>query len=594
MTNGGYTMSDKVGSVSSASSAPSRPASSPKSEAPSASKTESASASKETGGSGAAKSESGVQEPKEHIDVSDEGWEEAREEEEAGQSGTQEIDPETGEPKGGETAPEAAQNAETAEKAQEAGATLPANFNEMTPTEQYNYLKDVAVGMAGGDESQWRTGNNELNLIGIRSWQNGQAGSSEGNKYNDTIYGVRMHDGKPEVYAFNGTVDAGKDPGGTGYGYSGPEGSGFSHVADGSYPIGTFEKRGGGKWGVDTTLGQSGNVNINVDFNNDAVIQDNERINKTEGAGWGIYFHPGGKGENVGSWSAGCQVIRPEQYGTFQSLLQQDPNQKFGYTLVDSKNLPPVDQNHKAVGIPNTPEVAPGVEGASFTGENGGLTAATPTPGGGGTGGTGGANNTGVGNPDAGFNPRSVNNSGQNQNTPVPQALQGPDNGNPYGATSPLAGVPNMTADNVDQELMTLCMQAMQECMQGQGGMQGQAGMQNGMANPWNTQQTGQNQMIGGIQGMNAGAGQPVMGKAMSTLMLSYTQALMQKLPIQPQTEQMVATTLAMGGIDANQIKQMANTMSSVMQNGGQGGIQGMDQMMGSFNQNANQYGNFI
>ncbi|MGV8121781.1 MAG: hypothetical protein AB2L14_18625 [Candidatus Xenobiia bacterium LiM19] len=582
-------MSDKIAAVSSASSAPSRSASSAKTESASSSKTESTGASKDTGESRAAKADSRVKEPEEHVDVSDEGWEEAREEEEASQNGTQEVDPETGKPKGGETGTNPQQSAETTESAKEAGITLPANFNEMSPTEQYNYLKDVTVGMANGDESQWRTGNDELNLIGIRSWQNGQAGSSEGNKYNDTIYAVRMHDGKPEVYAFNGTVDAGKDPGGTGYGYSGPEGSGFSHVADGSYPIGTFEKRGGGKWGVDTTLGQSGDVRINADFNNDAVIQDNERINKTEGAGWGIYFHPGGKGENVGSWSAGCQVIRPEQYGTFQSLLQQDPNQKFGYTLVDSKNLPPVDANNKAVGIPNTPEVAPGVEGSAFTGENGGLTAAAPTPGGGGTGGTGGNNNVGGGNPDAGYNPGNGNNAVQGQNAASPQAYQTPSNGNPYGATSPMAGIPNITAENVDQQLMMLCMQAIQECMQ----MQNQGGMQNGVMNSWNTQSNGQNSMIGGIQGMNAGTSQPVMGKSMSMLFLTYTQALMQKMPIQPQTEQMVASTLAMGGIDANQVKQMANTMSNSDQ-AAQGTVPGMDQAMGAFNQTTNPYGNFI
>ena len=587
-------MSDKIEAVSSASSAPSRPASSAKTEASSSSKTEQASPSKDNGESRAAKSDIGVKEPEEHVDVSDEGWEEAREEEEASQNGTQEIDSETGEPETGETQAGQAMDEKNAETAREAGATLPANFNEMSPTEQYNYLKDVVVGMANGDESQWRTGNNEVNLIGIRSWQNGQAGSSEGNKYNDTIYAVRMHDGKPEIYAFNGTVDAGKDPGGTGFGYSGPEGSGFSHLADGSYPIGTFEKRGGGKWGVDTTLGQSGDVRINADFNNDAVIQDNERINKTEGASWGIYFHPGGKGENVGSWSAGCQVIRPEQYGTFQNLLQQDPNQKFGYTLVDSNNLPPVDENHKAVGIPNTPEVAPGVNGTTFTGENGGLTAAAPTPGGGGTGGTAGNNNAGGGNPDSGFN-NGLNNALQNQNTTSPQAYQTPASGSPFGSTSPTAGVPNITAENVDQQLMMLCMQALQECMQmqNQGSMQNQGGMQNSSMSSWNTQPNGQNSTIGGIQSMNTGTSQPMMGKSMSNLFLTYTHALMQKMPIQPQTEQMVASTLAMGGIDANQLKQMASMMSNSDQ-GQQGTVPGMDQTPGAFNQANNPYSNFI
>jgi len=409
------------------------------------------------------------------------------------------------------------------------GPTMPANFNNMTPEEQYNYLHDVAVAMAGGDESQWKTGNDELNLIGIRSWQNGEAGTTEGNKYNDTIYAVRMHDGKPEIYAFNGTVDAGIDPGGTGYGYSGPEGSGFSHVADGSYPVGTFEKRGGGKWGVDTTLGQAGNVNINVDFNNDGVIQDNERINKTEGAGWGIYFHPGGSGENVGSWSAGCQVIRPEQYGTFQTLLKQDPSQKFGYTLVDSSNLPPVDSNNVAVGVPNTPTVANGTGGYSYTGNQ-----AVPPTGGNYPAANPGETPTAAAPANAGeTNPYSL--PSQFNNVPLPQGFVNQPGANPFGALNPLAPYMNLEGGDVDSQFDMLCQAAMQEVAM----MQSQQG------------------------------GSPSMGTAVMSLYMTYANSILKGVTLKTETEEKITSTLAMAGINAEQLKQSMAAQKSMMQNMG-------------------------
>lgn len=405
------------------------------------------------------------------------------------------------------------------------GPTLPPNFNNMTPEQQYNYLHDITVSMANGDESQWRTGNDEVNLIGIRSWQNGQAGTSEGNKYNDTIYAVRMHDGVPEVYAFNGTVDAGIDPGGTGYGYSGPEGSGFSHVADGSYPIGTFSKAGGGHWGVDTTLGQTGDVRINVDFNNDGVIQDNERINKTEGAGWGIFFHPGGQGENVNSWSAGCQVIRPEQYGTFQSLIQQDPNQKFGYTLVDSSNLPQVDSNNVAVGVPNTPTVANGTGGYSYTGNQAVPPTGTTYPAAnqGNTPTAANTNNTGD------ENPYALN---QFNNVPLPQGYVNQPGANPFGALNPLAPYMNLDGNDANSQFDMLCQAAMQEVAM----MQNQQG------------------------------GAPSMGMAVMSLYMTYANSILKGVTIKPETEEKITSTLAMAGINAAQLKQTMNAQKNMLQ----------------------------
>ncbi|MFH0802166.1 MAG: hypothetical protein V2A78_07255 [bacterium] len=410
--------------------------------------------------------------------------------------------------------------------AQAAGPTLPPNFNEMSPEQQYNYLHDITVAMAGGDESAWKTGDKEVNLIGIRSWHDGQAGSAEGNTYNDTIYAVRMNNGKPEVYAFNATVDAGIDPGGTGYGYSDSRGSGYSHVADGYYADGTFVKSNNQKWGVRTVLAQAGNVNINCDYNNDGVIQDDERINKTEGAGWGIYFHPGGSGGNVNSWSAGCQVIRPEQYGTFMNLIEESPSNSFAYTLVDSKNLPEVDSNHVAVGVPNNPIVAEGSGGTSYTSD---YTPATYS-GGGSTAG-GGYDSSGGTSGLPSISP-----------PPLPASLFppgfGPEGASPFGATNPLQPAAGITQENVDQQLETLCQAAIEES---------KTLLKTSPATPW-----------GAISGTSSSSPQQ-MGPAMMTLYSTYAMVLMQKMTIKPETELLVTQTLTGAGINVPAMKQMLN-----------------------------------
>jgi hypothetical protein len=490
-------MIDRADSVSAAPQrVESKPAAAPKTEtAPDKEKAE-------------AKHEEPAKEPEDMADLTDAGKKAVEEE-----SGTPDAsdDADTADAEDPEQEAAAAETADP--PAAQETQTLPADFNKMSPEQQYNYLHDVAVSMAGGDESVWRTGDKEVNLIGIRSFTDGQAHDQQANKYDDTIYAVRMVDGKPEVYAFQGSVDAGKDPGGTKFGYDGPEGHGFSHVADGSYAPGTFVKTGGGHWGVDTVLGQAGDLKINVDFNNDAVIEDNERINKTEGAGWGIFFHPGGQGENVGSWSAGCQVIKPDQYGTFQHLLQDDPNMKFGYTLVDGHNLPPVDENNKAVGVPNNPIVADGTGGHTYTG---GTTAPPAT--------------TGTADPAAdtgGVTAPPANPQPSHHEAPAPEGYAPPAEGSPYGATSPLSNFMNVDAENVDEQLTALCEAALTELQNGQQG----------------------------------GA----MGQNMMMLYTTYANALMQKLPINPDIEQKVISTLAQGGINAEQLKTMLNSQQNQM-----------------------------
>ncbi|MEW6280730.1 MAG: hypothetical protein AB1758_19040, partial [Candidatus Eremiobacterota bacterium] len=128
----------------------------------------------------------------------------------------------------------------------------------------------------------------------------------------------------------------------------------------------------GGVPGSDLGLRQAGDIRIHADTNNDGIIQANERLGsdlngdgladgERVGAGWGIQFHPGGSGQNVGSWSAGCQVIRPEDYGRFQQVLRNATNTRFSYTLVDGANLPAVDPSQAAPpgSFPSTPAPPP-------------------------------------------------------------------------------------------------------------------------------------------------------------------------------------------------------------------------------------------
>jgi len=267
----------------------------------------------------------------------------------------------------------------------------PPDFNKMTPQEQYDYLQNTVVQQAGGDESAWKTGEGEVNLVGVRSWENGQPGGREGNEYNDTIYVARMENGEPKIDAFTASVDGGVwDPAKAqqrGFGVtSNGEWKGISHLADGHYRD-TWVK--GQVPLSDLGLRQAGDVRVHADGNSDGVIQNNERLGsditgdgigdgETKGAGWGIQFHPGGTGENVGQYSAGCQVIKAQEYDRFKQIIANAPNSRFSYTLVDSSNLPQVGAQHAFDGTPPPANVPEAPVGGGVTTPAG--TPSTPAP----------------------------------------------------------------------------------------------------------------------------------------------------------------------------------------------------------------------
>ncbi|MCD4784497.1 MAG: hypothetical protein K8T10_11805 [Candidatus Eremiobacteraeota bacterium] len=247
----------------------------------------------------------------------------------------------------------------------EVNGASPPDFNKMTTQEQYDYLQDVVVQQADGDESAWKTGEGEVNLVGIRSWEDGQPGGREGDAYNDTIYAARMVNGEPRIDSFNASVDGGVWNPSTaqnrGFGYrENGEWKGISHIADGFYRDNWVK---GGVPGSDLGLRQAGDIRIHADSNSDGVIQNNERLGAdingdgigdgvTVGSSWGIQFHPGGNGTNVGQASAGCQVIHGSEYDKFKQIISDAPNSRFSYTLIDSANLPPVGAQHAFDGTP--------------------------------------------------------------------------------------------------------------------------------------------------------------------------------------------------------------------------------------------------
>lgn len=222
----------------------------------------------------------------------------------------------------------------------------PVDLSKMSMEEQYDYLQNTAIKQAGGNDKAWKTGDGELNLVGIRSFQDGKAVAAEGDKYNDTIYACRMKDGKKEVYAFDGTTDAGKWDDAKGKGMSlvddfGRD-RGVTHLADGFYK----ESFGVGKVsGGEQGLEQKGWVRLHGDANNDGKIQQNEKLGRGDkgylaGADWQIQFHRGGAGDTVGETSAGCQTIKADQYDKFMGLVNEAPNKdKLSYCLTDSSKL---------------------------------------------------------------------------------------------------------------------------------------------------------------------------------------------------------------------------------------------------------------
>ena len=231
------------------------------------------------------------------------------------------------------------------------------DFTRMTVDEQATYLRDLVIQQAGGDESAWKTGAGELNLVGIRSFEGGKAVLPEGDVYDDTLCAVWVDaDGITHLESFTSSTDAGirdsQEAAGLG-GYDNEGNWGSSHLADGFYE--DTWVRGSVPAGLDAQgkpvrtdgLVQTGDIRYHIDSNNDGIIQEEERLGengegRTATAWWSILFHPGGTGDTVGEWSFGCQVIKKGEYSRFKEIVGNATNRKFSYLLIDSSELPGV------------------------------------------------------------------------------------------------------------------------------------------------------------------------------------------------------------------------------------------------------------
>ncbi|MCL5037563.1 MAG: hypothetical protein M1269_10695 [Chloroflexi bacterium] len=290
------------------------------------------------------------------------------------------------------------------DESEEVSEARDVDLSNMSESEKYEYFQNLVISRADGDRSAWKTGEGELNLVGIRSFQDGKPGNADGNVYNDTIYAVYTRDGVQHVEAFNGSVDAGSwtqsQANARGFGYTDPQGNqkGISHIADGFYRDTWYRRNVLGETG----LAQTENIKIHADSNADGIIQDNERLGAdTNGDGlgegvevpgsWAIQFHSGGTGQNVNTWSAGCQVIRGDQYDRFKQLIESSPQSRYSYLVIDSSDLPAgfVSKGDTVQEIPGTGNPNAG-QPYTFHGDY-----STATTGGGTTGGStysGGAN----------------------------------------------------------------------------------------------------------------------------------------------------------------------------------------------------------
>ena len=149
-------------------------------------------------------------------------------------------------------------------------------------------------------------------IIGVRGHLDGTEVSNDFNKYNDTIYVVT----RGVLHEFVGSTDPGKltrlmNP------------KGYAQLVAGQY------KYAPGKHKGREALKQKQKVSVNrLDpLTHEVVDQE---------TGWfGIDIHDGGKGVYVGNWSAGCQVVRKDEWAKFLASIEYGGFEEYLYTLLE-------------------------------------------------------------------------------------------------------------------------------------------------------------------------------------------------------------------------------------------------------------------
>ncbi|MCB2198372.1 peptidoglycan-binding protein [bacterium] len=164
-----------------------------------------------------------------------------------------------------------------------------------------------------------------VHLIGVRGWKDSVAVENKFDEYNDTIVVVTSNGKSSRAYRYTASVDPGR--------LNEPNPRGVAHLVEGSYlyQIGLHRGR-------ETALVQAGEVRVRRYFDEGA-----EPFEPYEESGWfGINIHRGGTSRNVGSWSAGCQVVHGSEWTRFLGHVQRAANQgqkQFLYHLIEGDHL---------------------------------------------------------------------------------------------------------------------------------------------------------------------------------------------------------------------------------------------------------------
>lgn len=182
---------------------------------------------------------------------------------------------------------------------------------------QYDHFKKQ-IQDAGG---KFRSGPNQMNLLGLRTPTNTGANGGNG-RYDDRLVMLwKDSRGQPHVkfYQYN------TEPARNMSRYS-ADVNGDGRADQGCVPSGYHEYQQS-SWKNGYCLRPTGDFSVQRDMNHDGAFSENKR----SGGGASMLFHGGG---TSGTYSAGCQTFSPSEWARFTRDVRQG-NGVIGYTLVE-------------------------------------------------------------------------------------------------------------------------------------------------------------------------------------------------------------------------------------------------------------------